>query len=237
MAFSSFGLAPFLSVRSRLSLLSFASAVWARSLPRLLQAQLSSAACKRSRATMEPLTRTIRPSPVPLPPQSWNRLADANRALIVPPFSTDLVPKDTVIHRLRLMSDFMMVCPPSTQRCTLQPETPRDAFTTTCGLRALPHSALRRFTPLFQTKSEMQAIEARVLLVASERDRLLPSVQEANRLAQNIKRAMVTVVPMAGHALLLEENTRFIVRLARAACTRWVARRRLRLAVLRSAAL
>lgn len=51
-----------------------------------------------------------------------------------------------------------------------------------------------------------------MLLVASERDRLLPSVQEANRLAQHIRRAMVHVVPEAGHAVLLEEQTRLIVR-------------------------
>lgn len=61
-------------------------------------------------------------------------------------------------------------------------------------------------------KAELQLIEARVLLVASERDRLLPSVQEANRLAQHIRRAMVKVVPEAGHAVLLEEQTRLIVR-------------------------
>ena len=38
----------------------------------------------------------------------WRRLMDDNRALITPPFSVQLVPKSTVIHRLNCMANFAM---------------------------------------------------------------------------------------------------------------------------------
>ena len=36
----------------------------------------------------------------------WRRLIDDNRALITPPFSVNLVPKSTVVHRLNCMANF-----------------------------------------------------------------------------------------------------------------------------------
>jgi hypothetical protein len=36
----------------------------------------------------------------------WRRLIDGNRALITPPFSVNLVPKSTVVHRLNCMANF-----------------------------------------------------------------------------------------------------------------------------------
>ncbi len=43
-----------------------------------------------------------------------------------------------------------------------------------------------------------------VLLIASEDDRLLPSVSEVKHLARNLRNAQVVTLPHSGHACLVE---------------------------------
>lgn len=57
----------------------------------------------------------------------------------------------------------------------------------------------------FEVKpSDLRQVQQPVLLVGSERDRLLPSVSEARRLASLLPQAQLHVLPNSGHACLLE---------------------------------
>jgi pimeloyl-ACP methyl ester carboxylesterase len=62
-------------------------------------------------------------------------------------------------------------------------------------------SMLRSFNV---TDDEFRSIQQQTLLIASGRDRLLPSFSEAERLARLIPHAKVQVLPHSGHACLLE---------------------------------
>jgi pimeloyl-ACP methyl ester carboxylesterase len=55
---------------------------------------------------------------------------------------------------------------------------------------------------------ELQRLQFSVLVVASQGDRLLPSVAEAKRLIQQLPKAKLTILPDSGHACLLETNIR-----------------------------
>ena len=52
----------------------------------------------------------------------------------------------------------------------------------------------------------LETIEQPALLLASGSDRILPSVQEAQRLARRLPNATVQLLPDSGHACLLERN-------------------------------
>jgi len=52
---------------------------------------------------------------------------------------------------------------------------------------------------------QLQQLRMPVLLIASEADRLLPSVQEAQRLAVQLPDARIVTLPTSGHACLLEQ--------------------------------
>ena len=53
---------------------------------------------------------------------------------------------------------------------------------------------------------QLQRFKNPVLLVASQGDRLLPSVPEAKRLQQKLPNAEVVILPHSGHACLLETD-------------------------------
>ena len=67
----------------------------------------------------------------------------------------------------------------------------------------------------------LEAIRQPTLLLASERDRILPSVREAHSLAQRIPNSTVQLLPHSGHACLLEEEFD-LLHIARSA--RWLDR-------------
>lgn len=54
------------------------------------------------------------------------------------------------------------------------------------------------------TEAQFKSILQPTLLIASGRDRLLPSFSEAERLARLLPNAKVQVLPHSGHACLLE---------------------------------
>ena len=54
------------------------------------------------------------------------------------------------------------------------------------------------------TEAQFRSISQPTLLIASGRDRLLPSFSEAERLARLLPNAKVQVLPNSGHACLLE---------------------------------
>ncbi|MDX2216238.1 MAG: alpha/beta hydrolase [Oculatellaceae cyanobacterium bins.114] len=56
------------------------------------------------------------------------------------------------------------------------------------------------------TDEQVASIQQPVLLIASQGDRLLPSVNEADLLAQFFPRAQVHILPNSGHACLLESD-------------------------------
>jgi pimeloyl-ACP methyl ester carboxylesterase len=59
----------------------------------------------------------------------------------------------------------------------------------------------------FQVKrSELQRLQLSVLVIASQGDRLLPSVAEAKRLIKQLPKAKLTILPNSGHACLLETD-------------------------------
>lgn len=53
---------------------------------------------------------------------------------------------------------------------------------------------------------ELSQLKMPVLLVAGERDRLLPSVQEVQNMARQLPRAQTHLLPKSGHACLLEKD-------------------------------
>jgi pimeloyl-ACP methyl ester carboxylesterase len=53
---------------------------------------------------------------------------------------------------------------------------------------------------------ELKRLQFSVLVVASQGDRLLPSVAEARRLMQQLPQAKLTILPDSGHACLLETD-------------------------------
>ncbi len=56
------------------------------------------------------------------------------------------------------------------------------------------------------TDERLQQLQLPVLVIAGGRDRLLPSVDEAERLAEAIPNAQMYALPESGHACLLEAN-------------------------------
>jgi pimeloyl-ACP methyl ester carboxylesterase len=64
-------------------------------------------------------------------------------------------------------------------------------------------SLLREFK---LSNDELARIQQPVLLVASQGDRLLPSVNEAHLLAQSLPNAQIHILPNSGHACLLEND-------------------------------
>lgn len=56
------------------------------------------------------------------------------------------------------------------------------------------------------SKKQLNRFNSPVLLIASERDRLLPSVQESLRLSRQFPDAQLLVLPESGHACLLEKD-------------------------------
>jgi pimeloyl-ACP methyl ester carboxylesterase len=62
---------------------------------------------------------------------------------------------------------------------------------------------MRNFT-LDETR--LKQVTQPVLLIGSQEDRILPSVQEAKHLAQVFPQATVVTLPHSGHACLVEEN-------------------------------
>lgn len=55
------------------------------------------------------------------------------------------------------------------------------------------------------TRLPLEQLDIPVLLVAGERDHLLPSVEEIQRLAQRLPQAQTRFLPKSGHACLLEQ--------------------------------
>ena len=64
-------------------------------------------------------------------------------------------------------------------------------------------SQLQRFQV---SASELKRLQLGVLVIASQGDRLLPSVAEAKRLIQQLPAAKLTILPHSGHACLLETD-------------------------------
>jgi pimeloyl-ACP methyl ester carboxylesterase len=64
-------------------------------------------------------------------------------------------------------------------------------------------SQLQRFQV---SASELKRLQLGVLVIASQGDRLLPSVAEAKRLIQQLPAAKLTILPNSGHACLLETD-------------------------------
>lgn len=64
-------------------------------------------------------------------------------------------------------------------------------------------SLLSKFTV---TQAELKRLTQPILLIAAQRDQLLPSVAEAQRLARGLANAKVAVLPNSGHACLLEAD-------------------------------
>ncbi|MFN9175991.1 MAG: alpha/beta fold hydrolase [Synechocystis sp.] len=76
------------------------------------------------------------------------------------------------------------------------------------AMRSLPPAIVAERLALLQSFSEsdidLSQIEKPSLIVASQRDRLLPSVEEAYRLQSKLTEAAVHILPHSGHACLLE---------------------------------
>lgn len=64
-------------------------------------------------------------------------------------------------------------------------------------------SLLKEFTI---KKHHLRRLKQPVLLIAGAGDRLLPSVEEAKRLANNLPNAQIVILPGSGHACLLETD-------------------------------
>lgn len=72
-----------------------------------------------------------------------------------------------------------------------------------------PQVAHARMVLLSQFNPEqlpLQSLRIPTLLIAGARDRLLPSVDEVNRLAERMPMATVAIAPESGHACLLERE-------------------------------
>ena len=55
-------------------------------------------------------------------------------------------------------------------------------------------------------EQQLQKLHQSVLLIGSKEDRILPSVQEVQRLARILPNARVVILPHSGHACLVEED-------------------------------
>ncbi|MDX2232546.1 MAG: alpha/beta hydrolase [Leptolyngbyaceae cyanobacterium bins.349] len=64
-------------------------------------------------------------------------------------------------------------------------------------------SILNEFTV---PEQDLRALDQPILLIAGAADRLLPSVEEVQRLARNLPNAHIVVLPESGHACLLEAD-------------------------------
>ena len=76
------------------------------------------------------------------------------------------------------------------------------------AMRSLPPAIIAERLALLQNFSEsdidLNQIQKPSLILASQRDRLLPSVEEAYRLQAKLTEAAVQILPHSGHACLLE---------------------------------
>jgi pimeloyl-ACP methyl ester carboxylesterase len=76
------------------------------------------------------------------------------------------------------------------------------------AMRSLPPSIVAERLALLQNFSasnlDFSQIQAPSLILASQRDRLLPSVEEAHRLQARLTKAAIEILPHSGHACLLE---------------------------------
>ncbi|MBR8832056.1 MAG: putative aminoacrylate hydrolase RutD [Chroococcopsis gigantea SAG 12.99] len=64
-------------------------------------------------------------------------------------------------------------------------------------------SMLRNFCPL---PSALHRVDVDTLVIASEADRLLPSVEEGRNLVQRLPKAQLMILPDSGHTCLLEDD-------------------------------
>ncbi|MGB3298086.1 MAG: alpha/beta hydrolase [Phormidesmis sp.] len=65
---------------------------------------------------------------------------------------------------------------------------------------------MRDFTLTPADKSKLRQIDRPVLILGSKQDRILPSVEEAQRLAKIFSHSQVVVLPDSGHACLAEKD-------------------------------
>ena len=76
------------------------------------------------------------------------------------------------------------------------------------AMRSLPPAIIAERLALLQTFSnagiDFSQIQTPSLILASQRDRLLPSVEEAHSLQGKLTKAAVQILPHSGHACLLE---------------------------------
>ncbi len=87
---------------------------------------------------------------------------------------------------------------------------PSDRQNLADAVRSVPPEVThRRLMMLSQFNPEylpLERLKFPVLLVAGAQDRLLPSVDEVNRLSQRFAKAAVEIAPQSGHACLLERQ-------------------------------
>ncbi len=87
---------------------------------------------------------------------------------------------------------------------------PEDQRQLLLAMRSLPPSAVSQRLSLLQafspTTSELESIVQPTLILASQGDRLLPSVTEARYLQSHLPRAQIHYLPDSGHACLLETD-------------------------------
>lgn len=70
-------------------------------------------------------------------------------------------------------------------------------------------TSLHRFQLLQQFRAEeldLESVRVPTLVIASARDRVLPSVNEAHRIANRLPRAAIEILPHSGHACLVEQD-------------------------------
>lgn len=93
---------------------------------------------------------------------------------------------------------------------TLERIAPEDRQALWQVTHALPQkTSLWRFSLLSKFDigdQQLRQLTMPVLLIASDGDRLLPSVAEAQRLAQKLPDAQIVTLPHSGHACLLEQE-------------------------------
>ncbi|MDJ0633353.1 MAG: alpha/beta hydrolase [Xenococcaceae cyanobacterium MO_188.B29] len=79
------------------------------------------------------------------------------------------------------------------------------------AMRSLPQEVVSWRLSLLQSfvvsEQELTSIKQPTLVVAGGADKLLPSVEEANRLVKALPQGQMTILPQSGHACLLEAET------------------------------
>ncbi|AIE72562.1 MULTISPECIES: alpha/beta fold hydrolase [unclassified Synechocystis] len=89
----------------------------------------------------------------------------------------------------------------------LQPQDRRQLLN---AMRSIPPAIVAQRLTLLQNFNhqglDLGTISAPSLILASQRDLLLPSVEEAHKLQAHLPKAMVKILPHSGHACLLEKE-------------------------------